>query len=113
ITPSTLLNTIYYSKQGSDTSGNGTIDFPFATPNYALTYALTLSPTASNPISIFGMSGTYTISSTGALIYPNINWLGNYDVTWTSSTITSITLAPNASWSSSQAYVIINGINID
>jgi len=107
------IQSVYYSNKGNDTAGNGTISYPFATPTKALTYALTLTPTAEFQVNIIGDPGTYEITN-GALIYPNINWVSNGGaVIWTTNgMVTTITLNA-AGWSGTLSYVNMSGITLD
>lgn len=107
-TPSTVLQTIYYSTKGSDADGDGTIDFPFATPNAALTYALTLSPTSSAPVAISGDTGTYQIIN-AEIIYPNIDWIASGQVIWTTDgTVSEINFGISSHFTTAFASSSIN-----
>jgi len=105
VTPSTVLQSIYVSKNGSDIDGDGTINFPFATITFATSYIVGLgTATFSNQYNIIIDTGTYL--ETGLKVYPNINWTGsgadatiitqstaiNFDSSWTGKTTST------ASW---------------
>ncbi len=104
------LQTVYYSTKGRSGAA-GTLSDPFATPNQALTYALTLTATVSNPVLIYGDPGTYHVT-TAAMIYPNI-YYGGTGVIWTQMGISTITFASSAAWSGSFANVLLKDIQLD
>ncbi len=59
-----VLNTIYVSTKGSDSTGSGTIGNPLATRNGALLLIYTLSaPSSTNPYLIYYDVGSYSVSS--------------------------------------------------
>ncbi len=72
---------IYVSKNGIDDDpptgrlGDGSYNNPFASYNYAVAYAATLSPSVTNPIAIIMTEGDYT-QSTAMTIRPWVNLIG-------------------------------------
>jgi hypothetical protein len=87
-------NTVYFSALiGSDTLGNGSESFPFATYNFAATYAAGLA-TSTNQYAVFPMG--QEIVSGDIVIYPFVNFSGlNSD---TNSLSTTGNLVVDASW---------------
>src|SRR5580692_11662052 len=66
-------NNVYVSKLGSDSTGNGSLDFPFSTPSHAMSSITTASST--NILNIILLDGPYTDTGT-LLLKPFVNIFG-------------------------------------
>jgi hypothetical protein len=66
--------TIYVAKYGNDTTGNGSLAFPFASLSKAIDLANTLSSTL-NPVSILVKSGLYVEDNSAGPLTINVNGL--------------------------------------
>lgn len=95
---------VYLSSTGDDTTANGSVLNPFLTYDNAIAFALTLSPSAANPVVLI-VEGIF--NNAGFNIYPFINIIGlgyslsqfncsgtvNQDSSWDSTTLPQIKIS--------------------